>query len=200
MVWVVRLIVDLVFEHAICSKVLVDNNNQIFRRVSVMRKFIFSLIFFGSFAFLYFATFSPHAHAFTLTEPCKFVCKAVCDDPSSIKCQDGGGECLGTDEDDVICGSDHGDIVEGGLGDDIICGGDGHDTIYGDDGDDGICAGDGNDIIYGGSGNDTLIGFDGNDTIFGDSGDDNIIGGDGNDYCQGGTGDNSIDGCEDGDG
>ena len=56
-----------------------------------MRKFIFSLVFFGSFAFLYLVAFSPNAHAFTLSKLCRLACEVACDDPSSIKCQNGGG-------------------------------------------------------------------------------------------------------------
>jgi len=75
-----------------------------------------------------------------------------------------------TDDNDVIYGTEHTDIIDAGAGDDIVLGL------------------DGDDVIHGGSGNDILHGGDGDDQLFGGSGDDKLYGGWGADVLHGGTG------------
>jgi hypothetical protein len=62
-------------------------------------------------------------------------------------------------------GSDNPDLINGSQGDDIIRGFDGGDTILGNAGDDNIGGDDGNDVIFGGLGADSLHGRDGNDIL-----------------------------------
>lgn len=78
---------------------------------------------------------------------------------------------------DVLYGSDNGDIIDGGAG---------NDTIYGGDGDDIIIGGPGADTLYGGAGDDTFI-VEGNDPHA-----DIFYGGDGYDRILGGPGDDAI--------
>ena len=60
-----------------------------------------------------------------------------------------GGNCNGTQGNDLILGSPYADDIKGKNGDDCILGGDGDDdTISGDNG---------NDVCIGGSGNDTYF-------------------------------------------
>lgn len=59
-----------------------------------------------------------------------------------------GGNCNGTQENDLILGSPYADNIKGKNGDDCILGGDGDDdTISGDNGE---------DVCIGGAGNDTF--------------------------------------------
>jgi hypothetical protein len=182
--------VDPVFEQGKFLETEVYNKNQIYRRTLTMRKFIFSLVFFGSFAFLYLVAFSTHARAFTL---CQLVCEENVD---SIKCEAGAVVCAGTHGPDAICGSDDGDVIAGGAGDDIICAQGGDDTIFGGPGDDLILGAEGNDIIYGASGDDSLSGGVGDDTILAGPGSDAVSGGDGFDTCIGSLANDTFDGCE----
>jgi hypothetical protein len=191
--------VDPVFEQGKFLKTEVYNKNQIYRRVLTMRKDIFSLVFVGSFAFLYLVAFSTHARAFTLPE----LCDMACGDPSSwqgtflIVCQGGGAVCVGTGHNDCICGSEDADTIIGGQGNDIIYGRGGDDTIIGASGDDFIFGEEGNDTIAGGAGDDTLSGGDGDDTIVSGGGSDVLYGGYGIDTCIGGPVNNTFYGCED---
>ena len=68
--------------------------------------------------------------------------------------------------------------------DDVICGNDRDNTIEGLTGD---------DTIYGGAGNDTLIGGDDRDKLFGEAGDDTLRGGQDNDLLDGGAGTDTAD-------
>ncbi|MDQ3978294.1 MAG: hypothetical protein M3314_01905, partial [Actinomycetota bacterium] len=97
----------------------------------------------------------------------------------------GSGQIVGTEGDDVICGS---------SGPDRIVGGGGNDVVYAGGGDDQITAGPGNDIVFGGFGNDFLSGDDGNDTLFGDQGSDAISAGAGNDIASGSEDSDRVDG------
>lgn len=108
---------------------------------------------------------------------------------------------VGTQQDDVILGSEardhlygHGgdddiraaggsDAVFGGTGDDFLSGGRGDDEVFGDDG---------NDQIFGNAGNDKLKGGSGQNKIFGQSGDDTLFGGRNADLLSGGFGDDQI--------
>jgi VCBS repeat-containing protein len=87
----------------------------------------------------------------------------------------------GTNRGDVIVAGNGNDTVNGGGGNDIITGGNGNDTLNGGAGNDIITGGNGNDTLNGGSGNDILIGGNGNDTVDGGSGNDLISSGGGND-------------------
>jgi len=101
---------------------------------------------------------------------------------------------VGTDDDDVIRGSNANDYIFGAGGKDEIYGRGGDDYIRGDDQDDVIEAGDGDDRAEGNGGNDTLIGGDGRDDLRGGDGVDTLIGGDGQDKLHGGAGADIIDG------
>ncbi len=112
---------------------------------------------------------------------------------------------LGLNGDDEIHSFGGNDQISGGLGDDIIyagsgnddvSGADGNDIIYGEEGDDGLKGHYGDDVIDGGEGNDYITGFDGNDSLFGGNGDDTIKGEKGNDFIDGGSGNDFIVGGE----
>jgi uncharacterized repeat protein (TIGR01451 family) len=86
----------------------------------------------------------------------------------------------------TIVGTQNKDIIDGTEGADVICGLGRNDTLRGDLGD---------DTVYGGEGKDNLNGQDGADAAFGGNGDDSIAGVDGvsgNDTLNGGPG---IDSC-----
>ncbi|MCM0754768.1 hypothetical protein M7784_05850, partial [Desulfovibrio aminophilus] len=76
------------------------------------------------------------------------------------------------DKNDVIAGTNHGDILSGGDGDDTLIGLGGGDLLIG---------GPDNDLLLGGAGNDTLLGCDGDDTLNGGADDDLLLGGAGSD-------------------
>ena len=90
---------------------------------------------------------------------------------------------MGSQEEDVISGTNVADLIFAEEGDDIIMGAKGNDCIFG---------GDGDDIIFGNEGSDNISGGDGNDVIKGQSGDDVILGGFGIDVIDGGD---DIDSC-----
>lgn len=104
----------------------------------------------------------------------------------------GSGTIVGTEGDDVICGS---------PGDDRIVGMGGNDVIYAGAGNDQIDAGSGDDIVFGEKGHDTISGGDGNDILFGDQGFDRISAGAGDDLASGSedfdqvSGDDGTDEC-----
>ena len=94
----------------------------------------------------------------------------------------------GTDNSNILIGTNAGDVINAGGGNDIVLGGNGNDTLNGGSGTDLISGGNGNDTIDGGSGSDALSGGNGNDTIDGGTGDDLISGDNGNDTLNGGAG------------
>ncbi len=108
----------------------------------------------------------------------------------------------GTDGNDDLEGSIHGDLilakggrdkVDGNNGNDCIVGGDGNDkNLDGGQGDDIVLGGAGKDKMEGGSGNDILHGGDNDDKINGESGEDIIYGGEGKDKIDGSSGDDFI--------
>ena len=112
----------------------------------------------------------------------------------TIRCEDQGGLCRGTDDDDVILGTDLPERIDGFRGNDIICGLGGDDLITGGDGDDTIDGGDDNDRIYGGRGNDLIRGGDGDDLLAGQDDDDTLGGDAGDDQLYGGNGDDDLNG------
>ena len=85
-------------------------------------------------------------------------------------------------------GTEDADLIFGTNGTDTIKGKGGNDCIYGFDGDDLLVGNAGNDTIFGGNGNDTLNGRTGNDSLYGDSGNDTISAGKGDDNLYGGSG------------
>ena len=108
---------------------------------------------------------------------------------------------LPTDGDDVIVGTNGGDVINAGAGNDLICSnggddvinaGDGADIIFAGDGNDIIRAGDGPDIVRAGDGDDEVFGGQGRDELRGESGDDFISGGKGKDLLVGGIGNDDL--------
>lgn len=119
----------------------------------------------------------------------------------------------GTSFDDVIIGSDDGEIIRGNGGSDRICGLGGDDLIVGGNAPDRIFGGDGADVIFGLAGNDhldggpgpdrmhggfdrdVLLGGAGQDRLYGEEGSDFIHGEDQSDRLYGGSGDDWIEGA-----
>mgnify|MGYP002777018601 CR=1 FL=1 len=91
--------------------------------------------------------------------------------------------------DDNIIGGTENETIYGGQGRDWILGEFGDDWISGDKGDDWINSGVGNDTVYGRDGNDFARGGKNEDLMFGDSGDDTLGGDKGNDTLFGGADD-----------
>jgi Ca2+-binding RTX toxin-like protein len=136
--------------------------------------------------------------------------------------QEASGLTYGTNEGELIFGSDsslvrarggndglrlgdYSDIAHLGDGNDVAYSGDGSDAILGENGDDLIHGGAGSDWLVGGEGNDQLLGGPGDDilvaifgdksgdnTLYGDTGDDMLHGGSGQDVIFGGEGDDII--------
>ncbi len=110
-----------------------------------------------------------------------------------------GGECLGTEANDTITGSDLRDRIFALGGNDTVEAGKGFDIIEGGDGDDELHGGAGTDELFGGAGKDTYFGDDAWDFM---QEDDNIVsndvmhGGSGLDGLQGGGGDDELYGEE----
>jgi Ca2+-binding RTX toxin-like protein len=98
--------------------------------------------------------------------------------------------------DNVITGSNAGNLLLGAAGSDSIRGGDARDLILGESGNDVIDSGEGVDYITGGAGNDTLDGGGGADEIYGEDGNDSIYGGRDfqTDILVGGAGNDTLDG------
>lgn len=92
-----------------------------------------------------------------------------------------------TNDDELLCtveGTSGPDPeLKGTDGDDVICGYQGHDTI------DGM---GGNDIVYGNMGKDVLVGGEGNDALFGGNGKDRLSDAAGSDALFGGNGKDSL--------
>ena len=110
-------------------------------------------------------------------------------------------ELIGTDDADVIEGSDEVEEISTHGGDDIINAGGGSDYIQAGDGDDEIHAGAGNDYVEAGLGADTVWLDAGNDTFVdetesGPSGNDEVHGGAGDDRFYGAGGDDTFYGDE----
>ncbi|MDY6898181.1 MAG: S8 family serine peptidase [Cyanobacteriota bacterium] len=101
-------------------------------------------------------------------------------------------DIIGTDDDDVLTGTNRGERIVGLGGNDIIQGLGGSDQIFGDDDNDLISAGDGNDTVEGGAGTDLISGDNGDDNLNGQAGQDDIFGGEGNDQINGGSGSDQL--------
>jgi predicted outer membrane repeat protein len=109
----------------------------------------------------------------------------------------------GSDNHDIITGSDifeeipgfgGNDFIRGMSGNDNIFGGDRDDTLHGNMGNDFIDGQAGNDLIHGGQDNDILFGNIGDDILFGDFGNDTLMGEDGNDFMNGNQDNDFLDG------
>jgi Ca2+-binding RTX toxin-like protein len=103
---------------------------------------------------------------------------------------------VGNALDNVITGSNAGNLLLGGAGNDKVVGGDARDAIFGESGNDSISGGGGIDYLIGGTGNDTIDGGTGADEIYGEDGNDSIYGGGdfATDILVGGAGNDTIDG------
>jgi len=99
---------------------------------------------------------------------------------------------FGGDGDDVLVGTDMGELMNGGAGDDRIASGAGADQVNGGTGDDFVIAGPGADIVAAGSGNDTVAAGYGDDRIWGMDGDDALLGEAGDDFIAGQIGDDRL--------
>jgi serralysin len=88
----------------------------------------------------------------------------------------------------IIEGTDDQDVLQGTNRADTIRGFDGGDYLYGNNGDDRLVGGDGWDDLYGGIGNDVLIGGPGRDKLYGGAGDDYLDGGSWSSVFDGGAG------------
>ncbi|MEL6986815.1 MAG: calcium-binding protein, partial [Bacteroidota bacterium] len=94
------------------------------------------------------------------------------------------------DEDDVLIGLDGDDLIFGFDGNDTIRGENNNDILWGQKDNDELFGGGGDDILRGGDGEDTLSGGDGNDLL--DGSDINVTSGGGNDELSGGSGDDTL--------
>lgn len=84
-------------------------------------------------------------------------------------------EIFGGSGDDLIVGTDDGDLLLGGLGADQIDGRPGNDFAFGGPDDDLMLGSDGDDVSVGGFGDDELRGQAGNDLLFGGDGQDVFV-------------------------
>ncbi len=89
---------------------------------------------------------------------------------------------------DAIFGDDEDNVIDGTEQGDLIFAGGGFDTVNGLGGDDYIFGGDDSDQLFGGSGNDQL---------FGEAGFDRLVGGEGNDTLNGGEDEDRVDYVDD---
>ncbi|MDD4950697.1 S-layer family protein [Sulfuricurvum sp.] len=94
--------------------------------------------------------------------------------------------------DDVIFDNEGNDVIDAGDGNDIVYSGGGNDLVMAGAGDDMVYAGLGDDMIFGGDGNDVIFAEGGNDVVFGGNGNDMISGGGGNDVLSGDAGDDQL--------
>ena len=100
----------------------------------------------------------------------------------------------GTEEDDILVGTDGDDTIHGHGGDDVILTGNGRDEASGGDGDDILIGGEGRFQLRGDGGDDVLIGGDGFNGLDGGEGNDILIGGDESDILYAGPGSDLMDG------
>jgi Ca2+-binding RTX toxin-like protein len=92
-------------------------------------------------------------------------------------------ERLGTEDADVLDGTEHADRIEGQDGNDVLNGQAANDQLLG---------GNGNDTLNGDAGNDFLLGDDGDDALNGGPGDDFLAAGDGTNVVDGGSGNDRV--------
>ncbi|NVE93272.1 calcium-binding protein, partial [Altererythrobacter lutimaris] len=98
----------------------------------------------------------------------------------------------GTDEPEVINGTENDDDIQALGGNDEVFGGEGNDTIDGGDGDDRLFGEAGDDTIDGGEGDDLLSGDSGTNILRGGNGDDRILSFGEDDLADGGAGNDDI--------
>ncbi len=101
---------------------------------------------------------------------------------------------IGAGGDDTINGGSSPDILEGGTGNDILSGGSNNDFVLGERGADTLTGGTGNDTLNGGLDDDLLLGSSGLDLLVGAFGRDALFGGNGNDILIGGAGADTLQG------
>jgi hypothetical protein len=90
---------------------------------------------------------------------------------------------IGTEDDDILFGTNLSDLIISLEGDDIIFAQKGNDCVLAGDGEDIIYANEGNDFVNGGDGADIIKGGAGQDVLIGSTGVDVIDGGDDDDSC-----------------
>ncbi|MEP4034979.1 calcium-binding protein [Pseudophaeobacter sp.] len=114
-----------------------------------------------------------------------------------------GEQLTGSDQVDILSGTEIGDSISGLGGDDQIHGyaggdsldgGEGDDRMHGGSGTDTLTGGEGSDLLHGEYGDDSLGGGAGDDNLFGHFGADTLLGGAGDDQGHGGQGDDSLNG------
>jgi Ca2+-binding RTX toxin-like protein len=98
-----------------------------------------------------------------------------------------GLEITGSENADILYGTNDSELIKGFAGDDYLSASDGDDFILG---------GADNDTIGGGDGDDSILGGIGGDLIFAYTGDDVVYAGDGNDIIRGGEGSDILFGAE----
>ena len=101
---------------------------------------------------------------------------------ANVTCQ--GGNCLGTNQADIIAGSNQADFITAASGNDTVNARGGADQINGDRGNDTLNGGGGGDYLEGGRGANTVNGQGGNGDVI------NVVDGDSNDIAVGGDGEN----------
>ena len=101
-------------------------------------------------------------------------------------------EITGDNKDNLIDGSDAGEIISSGNGADTVNAGGGDDIIFAGNGNDTVNAGGGDDIVFAGNGNDTVNAGDGDDIVFAGNGDDTVNAGDGDDIVFAGNGNDTV--------
>lgn len=99
----------------------------------------------------------------TYADPTFVVDAGPGDDDVEGETYEGSGRILGGDGDDVLVGTGHNNIIEGGAGNDEIDAGFGVDHVLGGPGDDVMSGGEDNDGLFGGPGVDTADGGSGTD-------------------------------------
>lgn len=96
-----------------------------------------------------------------------------------------GQSIQGSNQPDLILGTECADVIDGNRRDDCIYGFGGADDLRGGPGDDEIWGGNGDDVLVGDAQRDRLFGELGNDRLIGDSGRDQLFGGPGRDQLVG---------------
>ena len=101
---------------------------------------------------------------------------------------------IGTEDDEILRGELGADDIQAGGGNDVVRGSRGGDTIAAGGGEDLVRAGVGDDVVFGGPGNDRIRGGRGSDDIDGLEDSDFITAGGGQDTVAGGAGDDTLNG------
>ncbi|MCU0547436.1 MAG: hypothetical protein MUE44_35620 [Oscillatoriaceae cyanobacterium Prado104] len=108
--------------------------------------------------------------------------------PNLIFALGGNDTVIGQSGSDTIYG-ENSELNSSNLtGRDLIYGSAGSDMLFGNRGEDSISGGQGNDIVYGGQDNDLIHGDSGSDSLYGNLGNDSICGAEGEDLINGNEG------------